>query len=371
MSELISNQTGVEVLTAIGGTRTPLRTIQVWETAYNAEKLSQNHWNFQIAKSVATSSTEKTFNVVWQSKNIAPSTTIAWNSIYALNWTATVPADGLSVTLCGKWQTCSNGEIYDLDTNGFWTTSSATPKEQYMNVGKVNYAYPGVDGIHIVVGILNNSGSFDPIYVDPTPLPKGASAKYQPQEEVKWWYQTNIRNATMIESASTAMGGIDFSQAASNTGKYYYSTTYNYKSGNWITSQNPPGANLYDPPKAGSKDTDEDGAAPIYGFLPAVLKVLFTVLVGNDRKANVLTRLKSLLELKFGNVKVKFLNDLELQVDLGSVKRAKRHSDESLAVVEGDTERDVSDCLQVLCDDGKLPDNETWKVTYDSGDRRG
>jgi len=32
-----------------------------------------------------------------------------------------------------------------------------------MNIGKNNYQYPGADGIHIIVGIQNSDGSFDPV----------------------------------------------------------------------------------------------------------------------------------------------------------------------------------------------------------------
>lgn len=347
---------------AVSSGGTPSRTIQVWETAYNAKELSQNHWNFQIAKSVATGSGGKAFNIVWQSKNVAPSTTISWKSVYGLNWTAEIPAEGLSVTLSGDWQACSLGDIYDLDSNGFWTTSTAKADSNYMNVGKVNYAYPNVDGIHIVVGIQNDAGSFDLIYVDPTALAVGDSAKYQPQESVEWWYQTNMRNATMIESASTAIGGVDFSKPAPDTGNYYYSTTYNYKSGNWITSQDTPESKLYAAAQLGF----DAKSTYVYSILPAILKVVFGIAVGKDKQVSASAGLKSLLDVKFGGVHVKFIDDLNLKVQLGSIKRAKPHSDDSLAVVKDDTERDVSDCLQVVYDDGDLPNGESWAVDYAS-----
>ncbi len=232
-------------------TRTTSRQIHVWESAYNAQKLKKNHWNFQIAKSVAIADGSVSYNVVWQSKSIAPHTRISWKDRYALNWTADVPAEGLSVTVSGEWQLCALGGAYDLDENGFWAKSPASVKRdsKFMTVGGVNYAYPGADGIHIVVGIQNADDGFDVIYVDPTSLAKGSSAKYQPQDKIHWWYQTDMRSSTMISTAFTAKGSVDLSKPGPTTNDYYYSTTYNYNTGTWITSEDQPNELLYAPPK--------------------------------------------------------------------------------------------------------------------------
>lgn len=187
---------------------TPLRTLEVWESAPNADILSRDHLNLQVARSVSSGGS-KAFNVVWQSKNIAPSTTISWTSVYALNWIAKL-------------------------------------------LGEVNYGYPGVPGIHILlIGIQNDAGEFDVIYVDPTSLGLNESVTYQPQESVQWWCQNNIRTATMIKSVTSPMEMREYSQPAPETGKYYYSSTYNYSTGHWITSPRKPGQGLYAPPPNG------------------------------------------------------------------------------------------------------------------------
>lgn len=224
---------------------TPLRTLEVWESAPNADILSHDHLNLQVARSVSSGGS-KAFNVVWQSKNIAPSTTISWTSVYALNWH---PTEGLSGTLNGVWQPCAFGEVFDLKDKGYWDSSTVQPEAGYMKAGEVNYGYPGVPGIHILlIGIQNDADEFDVIYVDPTSLGLNESVTYQPQESVQWWYQNNTRTATMIKNVTSPMEMREYSQPAPETGKYYYSSTYNYSTGHWITSPRKPGQGLYAPP---------------------------------------------------------------------------------------------------------------------------
>ncbi len=66
------------------------------------------------------------------------------------------------------------------------------------------------------------------------------SAWYQPQETVKWWYQTGVRTATMITGADTPIQTYDISQPNPETGQFYVSTTYIYQTGTWINSPNAP-----------------------------------------------------------------------------------------------------------------------------------
>jgi len=216
------------------------REIQVWETQYDAQELISNNWNFQIAKSVGNAAGVDTYNIVWQSKAIAPNTYISWHTVYALNYTATVPAPGVTVTVTGDWQACAIGQSYDLDKNGFWQESTSPGDPNFMNVGKVNYKYPDTEGIHIVVGVKNSDGSFNTIFIDKTALPPSSTAKYQPQEKVKLWYQAGIQTSAIISSETTNDHEIDFSKPAPETNKFYYSATFKYDSGTWDISPNAP-----------------------------------------------------------------------------------------------------------------------------------
>lgn len=345
------------------------RCIEVWESAYNAKKLSENHYNFQIAKSVITGTGGTTCNVVWQSRSIAPKTSISWKNIYGLNWTAKMPAAGLPVTLSGNWQACSIGDIYDLDKNGFWIEAELADNgdAKFMNVGKVNYTHPdGGHGIHIVVGVQKDASpnspnykNFDPIYVDPITTPVGSCAKYQPQEFVTWWYQTNMRTSTMIEEPSTAKESINF-LTAPETGKFYYSTTFNFKSGNWITSPNAPKPNLYAP--ASANYTEE--SVYDYGLLPAMLDIALSVAVPDAVQEILKTKLQAALELRFGGVLVKFLDKATMHVQLGSVKEAEAHSDDWFAVRQDKTEKFVVDCFKLVVDGNHLLDGEDWDVGF-------
>ncbi|KAN0073371.1 hypothetical protein V8E54_008591 [Elaphomyces granulatus] len=342
-------------------TPTTQRSIQVWESAFNATKLSDNKWNFQIAKSVNNGDGNKTFNVVWQSKSIAPNTLIVWQDVYALNWTAVVPAPGVSVTISGEWQLCKLGESYDLDNTGFWTKSQGTaPDKTFMNVGNIQYKYPGVDGIHIVIGVQNPRGNFDIIYVDPTSLPPGSSAKYQPQELVKWWYQVDNQTSTMISSASTGYGGIDLSAPAKTTLKYYYSTTFNYDSGTWVTSEDEPPQSLYDPPQ--DLANIQDTPLGLCSIWPVLLKIMFKVVLGAAVQTSASAKLGALLRVQYKDVSVTVIDDLNFQVNLGAPKAAKPNSSDAIGSVTEDIITNVSDLLQFEVDDGDLPSDESWDI---------
>ena len=346
------------------------RTIQVWENAYNAKKLTDNQWNFQIAKSVVTEEGGKpTFNVVWRSTSIAPSTLVSWFDVYFLNWTVDVPAAGVSVTVSGMWQTCAVGDSYDLDVYGFWTKSSATTKAdpRFMNVGNIEYKYPGTDGIHVVIGVQDDSGNIYTIYIDPTALPLGFSAKYQPQELVRWWYETNIRTSTVIDNESTAIGEVDLSKPAPNTSKYYYSTTYNYDSGNWITSEDKPPNALFRPPKALLEIVDVGlGAFTLWGG-GSLFTIAFAVELSDAMKGSASLNLGTLLRLKFTNVEVTVIDKFNINVKIGAAKGAKVNSNDAIGAATDDIIRAISDALQVMVTRGELPIQEKWAIQKIAG----
>jgi hypothetical protein len=139
------------------------RTIAFWEGAADLLALSNSKFNLQFAKSVIGPDGALTFNMVWQSKNLAPRTNISWTPVYGLNWTLEIPTSGISVTVGGIWQTCAIGQTFDISPVGLFTPSTVTGKPNFMNIGTNKYSYSGVNGIHIIVGVQNASGGFDPV----------------------------------------------------------------------------------------------------------------------------------------------------------------------------------------------------------------
>ncbi|KAK3904208.1 hypothetical protein C8A05DRAFT_32016 [Staphylotrichum tortipilum] len=204
------------------------REVQVWEAADDLLALYRNNFNFQFAKSVSGKNGEVTYNIIWQSKNLAPRFNIAWEPIYALNW---------------RPQRDARRGLADVRA-GPDTPSTVPPKANFMNIGKNGYRYEGQNGIHIVIGVKNSAGGYDVIYVDSTELGLNMGSWYQPQETVKWWYQTGVRTATMIAGADTPVHTFDMSAPNPETGLFYISTTYIYATGQWINSPNAPATAL-------------------------------------------------------------------------------------------------------------------------------
>jgi hypothetical protein len=167
------------------------RTVHWFEGSYDLQKIDANHWQFQIAKVVATSpGSPPMSNMIWKSVALQPQANITWPVEYGLNWSATLPTAGITVTVGGRWQACNKGQAFDLTRLGEWTPSVTAPTPGWMTVGKINYKYPDVPGIHIIVGVKNPAtGNFDPIFIDPTELPPGSGGTYQPQELVQWWLE--------------------------------------------------------------------------------------------------------------------------------------------------------------------------------------
>ena len=96
--------------------------------------------------------------------------------------TSSLPGPGISVIIGGEWQACNLGEIFDIDSDGFWAVSQVAKEDNFMKVGKVNYKRPVADGLHIAVGIQNLDDDFNAIFVDPTALAINDAASYQLQE---------------------------------------------------------------------------------------------------------------------------------------------------------------------------------------------
>lgn len=337
-----------------------MRTIEVYESAYNAKKLSENHWNFQIAKSVSTGTTLQKPNVVWQSKAVAPRTIIQWKDQYALNWTSSLPDPGVSVTISGEWQACNLGEVFDIDSTGFWSASTAPKEDNFMKVGKVNYQYPGADGLHIVVGIQNSDGSFDPIFVDPISLILNSTASYQPQETIRWWYQSDMRTATMISNAHTSLGTVDFSNPAPATSRFFYSTTFNYQSGQWITSEDSPPETLYAPPLA--LVALQSAPSQLFSIWSSIWQGVLSATLTKTQAATATATLKSLLAVRYKDVEVRIIEDLKVNIKLGTPLQAKQNSNDAIGAPNDDIRAEISNCFQYLKNENIIPAGETWVI---------
>jgi hypothetical protein len=337
------------------------RTLHWWETQYNVGKIIENNWQFQIAKSVAAGSLPATSNVIWQSQGIAPETTIAWDVDYALNWTATLPPSGARVAITGKWQPCAKGQVFDIGKDGFFTPSAEKPIDGWMKVGKVDYKYPGVDGIHIVVGVKNTiTGKYDAVYIDPTELPPGSSAKYQPQENITWWLEGGSKNGQVYSSTRGSIGGQDYSNPAPKTNQYEWWTTFTFSDGLWANSQYEPDSRLLAPPLSEPLLYEVDHY-PIVGI------VSFAIAIAAAHQAGVTSYLQNILLSTFTDVKVEFglANGKELKISYGPRISAKSGSIEEIGVLVvggvGPTVP-IEDALKTALVDGVLPTAETWTI---------
>lgn len=188
------------------------------------------------AKITADSLSLVAFNVVWQSKALQPFVDVKWVPEYGFNWTADAPGDGVSVTIRGRWQECKTGQIYDLNQYGVFTKSSSAPVPGYLAIGNNDfYTDDSPNGIHIVIGIKNKAGSFDPIFVDSKFIAKGMNGKFQPQEKLQWWYDAGAKSATMFQVIQSKYETGDFSEPDQNTQTYKKKSQYNYTAGTWNT----------------------------------------------------------------------------------------------------------------------------------------
>lgn len=198
--------------------------------------LADGGFNLQVAKSVIKNG-ELMYNVIWQSKVLAPTISIRWQPIYGLNWTTDLPAEGLSVSLGGRWMQCNLGQALDLDKYGRWQHSTQKQVPNFMAIGINGYRPDtATNGIHIVVGVQGAHGQFDPIFVDPVELGPNMGASYQPQEKVKWWYEAGMKTSTMISSAHSGAEEGDFSAPDPTSKTYTKTSSYNYAQGTWTTT---------------------------------------------------------------------------------------------------------------------------------------
>ena len=215
----------------------PTRTLKWFETVEDLQEMRANGWRLHVSRGVTSGTNPSTsYNVVWQSQNLAPVSTISWGDRYALAWTSDVPPDGISISIRSPWQPCAAGESYDLDQNGMWQLSSEPGRPGWLSVGSVNFADFDSSGIHIVVGIWNEGeGEYEAIWVDPTATRLNMSARYCPQERMKWWLDAGNRRGTAVSNITSTSASYDFTNPSEpGTQSYKWATTFELPVGRWI-----------------------------------------------------------------------------------------------------------------------------------------
>lgn len=234
-----------------------VRKLHWYESKADATAIRANKWNLQLAKPVASAGAEPTYNMIWKSQALAPRTTISWKVQYALGWTAQVPSEGVSISIEGEWQPCNKGESFDIDNMGYWqrsTKSVPAGRASWLNVGDIQYAYPNVLGIHIVIGVLNTaSGNYEPIFVDQSILPPGSSGWYQPQETISWWLDSGDLGGSVFHGTRSESITQDFSSPSDPlSGSYEWSTSYLFQPPNplkhWVVAPGAPSQSRNAPP---------------------------------------------------------------------------------------------------------------------------
>jgi len=350
------------------------RTIEVWESQFDNAALSADHYNFQIAKSVITAVGAKpVFNMVWRSEGLAPDTTIQWDVKYGLNWTKVLPKVGATVVIGGKWAACNKGQILDIDANGYFQASSSPAVPDFLAIGNNAFTPQGGGGIYVIVGLQDESGSFKPVYYEPTTLYTGGGGQWQPQEIVSWWYDTGLRNGSVISSVKSGASGVDFTAPAPPTGEYYYSTTFTTKDSSWHVSPYPPPQSLYAPvPETIIYDPDQLGGgsfepdAPLIVWWPAIATIAFGFAVKKAVQANFVLAIKADFEKQYKGVTVSFKGDATVTVGIQGPKDASEHSFEAIGTPVDELKADTNAILTKE-KPKYLDPSETWQITVTAG----
>ena len=291
-----------------------VRTLNWFESESDTKIIKSNNWNLNVAKCVTTGSGEPIFNVIWQSQAVAPIIRIQWKEEYALGWTADVPSEGVRVSIAGRWQKCDKGQSYSINELGYWEPSSnPVGPPGWLKVGKIDYAYPGVAGIHIIVGVKNpRTGEFEPVFVDTATLPRNSTTQYQPQETVSWWLE-GLNNSGQVYSGSKSMSTIKDFTTPSNimTQQYEWSTSYMFTDARWIISAgSPPQAMIMPPPSAHLTALDFVNKPPFELQLDhANWLITFTAPIAAAALAMIVKELSKRLTANFKQLQVNILGN--------------------------------------------------------------
>lgn len=354
-----------------------VRTLNWFESEFDATNISNNRWNLQIAKAVASGSGTPTYSMVWKSRALAPITSISWKAEYALAWTATVPTQGAAVRIIGKWQPCNKGESFDINKLGFWQPS-AKPAEAsnagWLNVGNIDYAYPNVLGIHIVVGVRNaDSNQFEAVFVDKATLGPGSSARYQPQETVSWWLEGSDLTGQVFSTQKGHSATQDFTNPSDPlTGAFEWSTSFMTVSSQWvITPGAAPQSFTAPPPSAQFAAMSLGGNAPLVlqlGGASWIVKLavpLGTAALG-AAGAGLLNRLKDKLPLQKVDVHIEGSGGFMFRVTFnaggndgapGTVASLGAPQGASGGLVAA-----IEEALREIQSSGDLPMSESWQI---------
>lgn len=197
------------------------------------------------------------------------------------------------------------------------------------------------DGPHIIVGIQNDSGSFDPIFVDTVALPLNASAAYQPQEVLEWWYDVGLETGTMIDMHTTSIGSGDFSKPEPETGKYLLYTSYSYSTGDWTTSQNP------------------ISLGNVEIKWPFSTNIFFKPSINTKVRGQFKAFMEKELKFKYGYVKVTW--NVEVEAELGvTLSDPKAEREEGDPVTFTDAQVDITKVIKSAEEKQIIPPKESW-----------
>ncbi|KAH6877102.1 hypothetical protein B0T10DRAFT_520551 [Thelonectria olida] len=342
------------------------RTLTWWQSRADFELIQGNHWNFQITQAVAAGQASPESNIIWKSKALAPFTAISWKDRYALNWTATLPLPGVELSIYGNWQPCSKGQVFDLNENGFWAPSRAPGKPGWLSVGNINYKYPGIPGIHIVVGVLDaTSGEYSPIFIDSARLPRGSSAEFQPQGKLTWWLESGTHTSQVYLGSKSKTASWDVSNPAHSTGKFEWWTSFIFAEGEWTISEEAPPQQLVMPPPAAFVEE----SWPLQILLdPFGWMVRFGVVVATDSRSDLVDYLHARLSEYFEGLEIAFGGDdgSSLTITYKAVRGAQVGSFAAIGIIAGSTTDGSKDHINASLKDalmsGKLPQDETWDI---------
>ncbi|CAD6892400.1 unnamed protein product [Tilletia controversa] len=237
-------------------TDTGSRTITFYESVSDVIALASRldkykPYSLAVAIRVLKNGKAAEANMVWRSHPPTPIIHVSWKTQYALGWASKVSggdAIGIlhgdaSVTPLGKWQPCLVGKSYDINRDGLWEPSADTSKADpaCLNVGKISYANPDASlGVHIVVGILNDSGTYEPIFADLSPMQISGNAKYQPEKSVKFWYHAILNSNGSREFVRQQVGELNTVNPGSSSGKYEWWGTFLMNENRWDLGDQPP-----------------------------------------------------------------------------------------------------------------------------------
>lgn len=360
-----------------------VRKLNWYESKDDAINIKKNKWNLQVTKAVASGSAAPTYNLIWKSRALAPKTYISWNVQYALGWTAQVPNDGVAISIEGDWQPCDKGESFDIDDLGYWkpSPSSVPRKADWLQVGNIDYNYPGVLGIHIVIGLRSaDSGLFEPIFVDQTTMQSGSSGVYQPQETVSWWLVGGDRTGEVFSGTKSQSTSQDYTKPSDPlTNSYEWSTSYLFvpptpeNPKHWVVTPGaPPQSRSAPPPSAPLKPLTLGGEEPMVLQLDLARWIVtfarpLAALALSAAAASLYKKLKP--KLKKLEVSIEGTGGAKLRV----VYEPGSGSDPGTVAFPGTPLGDaggpvgtIDGALREMLASGDIPAGETWDISQDT-----